>query len=359
MPKLRLWVSNGLMHLRSANFSALTALALLCGVGCAVKPSYTPVSEASLRKLEKQVKSSEELGITQKGGKISYPAKVEGEPTATVSLAVNTVIPTFRCWLSGSKEPTALMFDTGAQLSLIEADTAIKHGVGIIDPKTTNITVVGVLGKEKMFGGVFSPLSFGRTQVTRQLCLVRLHRNETRALGPLLRERIGMDLLGFDLPRQWCRFVTVDYPANRLTFGFKENFKSPAKGKGVWKIPLIIESGLPHVVLEANGIRWLALVDTGSAFGVEIDETLAAELDVLKVATPVQPGLINTAIGGMSDASEAGVKISSLKRLNGLGPPHTDAEIAITGGGARVGSFFFQDYRTTFDLKNQTLWLER
>jgi hypothetical protein len=73
----------------------------------------------------------------------------------------------------------------------------------------------------------------------------------------------------------------------------------------------------------------------------------------------VQPGLINTAIGGMSDASEAGVKISSLKRLNGLGPPHTDAEIAITGGGARVGSFFFQDYRTTFDLKNQTLWLER
>jgi hypothetical protein len=347
------------MHLRTAVFSSFMALALLCSVGCAVKPSYAPVSEASLRKLEMQVKSPEELGITQKGGKISYPSKVEGEPTATVNLAVNSVIPTFRCWLSGSKEPTALMFDTGAQLSLIEADTAIKHGIGIIDPKTTNITVMGVLGKEKMFGGIFSPIDFGRTQITKQLCLVRLHRNETRTLGPFLKERIGMDLLGFDLARQWCKFVTVDYPANKLTFGFNADFKQPPKGPGVWKIPLIFEGGLPHIVLEANGVKWLALVDTGSAFGVEIDESLAAELDLLKSAKPVQSGLINTAIGGMSDAFEAGVRIVNVDQLYGLGPTHRNAEIAISGGGARVGSFFFRDYRTTFDLKNQTLWLER
>ena len=311
-----------------------------------------------MRKLENQVRSPAQLGIVQKGGRISYPAKIEGAVSATVPLAVNSVIPTFRCWLNGSTKPAVLMFDTGAQMSLVDADTAVEHGIGIIDPKTTNISVVGVMGREKMYGGVFSPLNFGPSQLTKQLCLVRLHKNETRTMGPLFKERVGMDLVGFDIPRQWCRHVTVDYPAHKLTFGFKEDFKVPT-GKGIWKIPLLFEGGLPHIVLEAKGIRWLALVDTGSAFGVEIDESLAAELDILKTAKPVDAGLINTAIGGMKDAKEAGIKVTTVPTLNGLGPTHQNAEIAITGGGTRVGSYFFQDYRTTIDIKRQVLWLER
>ena len=125
------------------------------------------------------------------------------------------------------------MFDTGAQMSLVDADTAVEHGIGIIDPKTTNISVMGVMGREKMYGGVFSPINFGPSQLTKQLCLVRLHKNETRTMGPIFKERIGMDLVGFDIPRQWCRHVTVDYPAHKLTFGFKESIAS------------IIRSGLP------------------------------------------------------------------------------------------------------------------
>ena len=345
--------------------SGRTAALILClpigaaGItACTVTPSYAPVPEAVMRKLEKQVKSPQELGVVHRGRGISYDAKVDGPPSAAVPLAVNSVIPTLRCWLNGSKEPVPLMFDSGAQVSLIDADTAVKCGVGIVDPRTTNITVMGVMGKEKMLAGLFAPLSFGQTQLTKQLCLVRTHQNETRR-GPLFRERVNMDLLGFDMVRQWCRYVTIDYPAHKMIFGFNEDFRPPPAGPRVWKMPLILEGGMPHVVLEARGIRWLSLVDTGSAFGVEIDEGLAAELNLLRNARLVDPGMINTAIGGMADVKETGIKLATLKKLDGLGPTHTDAEIAISPGGARVGSFFFKDYRVTMDLRHQLLWLER
>lgn len=312
-----------------------------------------------MKKLEKQVKSADVLGVTRHGGAIAYDAKVDGQASITVPLAVNSVIPTLRCWLNGSTKPTVLMFDSGAQVSLIDADTAVKSNVGILDPSTTNITVMGVMGKEKMLAGLFAPLDFGQqTKLTKQLCLVRTNQNETRWMGPLMKEKVSMDLLGFDMVRQWCRYLTVDYRAHKMTFGFKEDFKRPT-GSMVWKMPLIMEGGMPNVVLESKGIRWLSLVDTGSAFGVEIDESLAAELDVLRTAKPVEPGMVNTAIGGMSDVNKAGIKLAMLKKLDGLGPEHQNAEIAISPGGARVGSFFFKDYRLTMDLKRQLLWLER
>ena len=331
---------------------------LACMAGCAAKPSYAPVRDAVMRKLEKQVKPAQELGVVQRGRGVSYDAKVEGPPVATVPLAVNSVIPTLRCWINGSKKPTPLMFDSGAQISLIDANTAVKCGIGIVDPRMTSVTVMGVMGKERMLAGLFAPLNFGETQITKQLCLVRIHQNETRR-GPLRKETISMDLLGFDLARQWCRYITIDYPAHKMTFGFKADFKQPVEGSRAWKMPLILEEGMPHVVLESRGIRWLSLVDTGSAFGVEIDEGLAAELDVLRNAKPVDPGMVNTSIGGMADVKEAGIKLAMLKKLDGLGPTHPDAEIAISPGGARVGSFFFKDYRVTMDLKRQVLWLER
>jgi hypothetical protein len=345
------------MPRRAAELFLLVPSCAVCIAACSVTPSYAPVPEAVMRKLEKQVKSPQELGVAHRGRGLAYDARVEGPPVATVPLAVNSVIPTIRAWLNGSKDPTPLMFDSGAQISLIEADTAVKCGIGIVDPRATNITVMGVMGKERMLAALFAPISLGQTQITRQLCLVRMHRNETRR-GPLMKGKVSMDLLGFDIVRQWCRYVTIDYPAHTMTFGFKEDFKRPT-GPRAWKMPLVMEGGLPHVVLESRGIRWLALVDTGSAFGVEIDEGLAAELDVLRGARAVDPGMINTAIGGMADVNEAGVKLAMLKKLDGLGPTHTNAEIAISPGGARVGSFFFKDYRVTIDLKGQHVWLER
>ncbi len=346
------------MFRRAASLLLCLLALAVCLAACTVTPKYAPVPDAVMRNLEKQVKAPAELGVVQRGRGISYDAKVNGAPSVTVQLAVNSVIPTLRCWLNGSTEPTALMFDSGAMVSLIDAETAVKTRMGIVDPRTTNITVMGVMGKERMLAGLFSPLSFGPTQLTKQLCLVRVNQNETR-MGPLMKEKVSMDLLGFDMVRQWCRYVMIDYPAHKMTFGFKEDFTPPKKGSSAWSMPLVMEAGLPNVVLESRGIRWLALVDTGSAFGVEIDEGLAAELDVLRIAKAVKPGMINTAIGGMADVNEVGVKLATLKKLEGLGPPHTDAEIAIAPGGARVGSFFFKDYRLTMDLKRQLLWLER
>ena len=324
-----------------------------------MKPCYAPVPEGVMRKLEKQVHAAKDLGVTHRGSGVSYDAKIEGPGSVTLPLAVNSVIPTLRAPINGAKEPTVFMFDTGAQISLIDADTAVAANVSILDPSTTNITVMGVMGKERMLGGLLAPLQLGEAKITRQLCLVRTHQNETRWMGPLMKERVNMDLLGFDIVRQWCRHITVDYPQHKLTFGFKDDFKGPAAGRRSWKVPLVLEAGMPFVVLESRGIRWLALVDTGSAFGVEVDESLAAELDILKHAKPVPAGMVNTAIGGMADVKEAGIRLAMLKKLEGLGPVHENAEIAISPGGARVGSFFFKDYRLTMDLKNQVLWLER
>ncbi len=336
---------------------ALLGMCMLAG-GCTMKPRYGPVPDGMMRKLQSQVRTTQEMGVRRAGGGVAFQAKVDGGPSVTLPLAVNAIVPTLQCWFNGGKKPVPVIFDTGAQVSVIDAETAVQTGIGIVDPTTTNITVLGVLGREKMIAGIISPLSFGSASLTKHLCLVRTHQNETLRLGPLMRERVKMDLIGFDLARQWCRYVTIDYPRHRLTFGFEEEFK-PRAGPRVWKIPLVMMGGMPHIVLESRGVRWLALVDTGSAFGVDIDESLAAELGVLKGAKPVPPGSVNTAIGGMKDVKDSGVKLAALKELEGLGATHKNAEVAISPGGPRVGSYFFQHYKVTIDLTRQTLWLER
>lgn len=334
---------------------------LIALAGCTIKPNYCAVSEAVIRKLERQIREPAALGIEQTGAGIAFEAVVEGPDEVTVPLANNRLIPTLQCWLSNNKEPVPVMFDTGAQISVVDADTAVDNGIGILDPRTTDITVMGVMGREQMLAGVVSPLALagGESRVTKQLCLVRLHRNEARLFGPFRKERVSMDLLGFDFARQWCRYVTIDYPRAKLTFGFRRDFKAPKPGAKAWREPLILKNGLPEVVLESDGVRWRSLVDTGSAFGVEVNEGIAAELGVLRGAQPVEPGMINASIGGMAGVEETGVKLARIRRLEGLGPVHEAVEIAISPGGARVGSFFFKDYRVTMDLRRQVLWLER
>lgn len=329
--------------------------------GCTIKPNYCPVSDAVMRKLGRQIQEPAALGIEQTGAGIAFESFVEGPDVVTVPLARNRLIPTVQCWLNNNPEAVPMMFDTGAQISVIDADTAVANGIGIIDPRTTNITVMGVMGREPMLAGVVAPLSLdeGRSRITKQLCLVRMHRNEARMFGPFMRERVSMDLLGFDVLRQWCRFVTIDYPQARMTFGFKQDFKPPKLAANVWREPLILKNGLPEVVLESRGVRWLALLDTGSAFGVEVNESIAAELGVLRHARPVESGMINASIGGMADVEDTGVKLARVRQIDGLGPALHDVEIAISPGGPRVGSFLLKDYRVTLDLKRQVLWLER
>ena len=120
-----------------------------------------------------------------------------------------------------------------------------------------------------------------------------------------------------------------------------------------------MRGGLPWLRLRSRGVEWLAAVDTGSSFGVEVNEVTARKLGILEKAKSIRPGLINAAIGGTVEARDAGVKLARLERLEGLGPVRTDAEVAISPGIPRVGSHFLRDYKATFDLSGSRLWLER
>jgi hypothetical protein len=105
-------------------------------------------------------------------------------------------------------------------------------------------------------------------------------------------------------------------------------------------------------------VSWDAIVDTGSCFGVEIDQRLAQRLGQGTGGQAVSGNFVMIGVGGTTTPEKAGVRVITVPRMTTMGSTFSNAQIDVMPGPARIGSFFLQNYRVTFDFRRQLVWLE-
>lgn len=327
--------------------SLLSLLGLI--VGCSNPDAlHVPISEKTRQRLDHKAINKQEF-LNQ----VSTQRRPKPTQAVTVPFRMNTGVPVFKAGIN-YRTGVPMLLDTGASRSLIQANIATKHGVTVMRAEDATVAMQGVVGKEVARVGLLNPLEIGSWEVKGYPCIVRMHENWLN--DHYSNQGFPETLLGFDIALEHCSYLTLDYKAEKATFAFAGSFQ-PEAGKNVAKAAFRVMHGVPMITLKSGGKSWEAIVDTGSFNGIEIDETTAKLLGVQDQGEVVR-GLYLMGVGGTISSTHARLRTLKLNDLTILGDTFREAQVDISPGPPRVGSFFLKDYRATFDIKRKTLWLE-
>ncbi len=323
-------------------------LALLLFGACAPVTPHGPVDAGILKKMDAQAITRAEFQR-----RLQSPALLSSlvPPHSGITLPFSMVsgTPCIQAGI-GAGKTLQMMIDTGAARMMIHSRTVVQHQFPVVRSDQARVTMMGVAGSEQGRLGLVAPLQLGAWQMQGYPCFIRTQESRLQGAQPTT------DILGFDLPARVCSYLTFDYLEKTVTFAFRETF-TPKAGLSSSSAPLSITQGVPFIQANAKGVSWQCLVDTGSFNGIEIDEALAAKLGVQDQGTPVK-GLYLIAVGGTLSSETARLRTVTLNEISLIGGKHTKAEVDISPGLPRVGSFFLKDYRVTFDFRRRRLWLE-
>src|SRR5215208_2398723 len=134
----------------SIRISAL-ALALLYAVGCSV--GSLPIGRSVEQRLLRRKMSDSEFGaqISPKGERIQFSmftGKVSPEPVIVPMSTSFRGLPGLEAALNGRKT-IRMLVDTGAQLSIVDANKVLDAGGRVYVPQKWEFTVTGVGGSEQ------------------------------------------------------------------------------------------------------------------------------------------------------------------------------------------------------------------
>lgn len=247
-----------------------------------------------------------------------------------------------------AQAPIPLLFDTGAVTSVFEPDMATRHA--LVPASRESVTIRGVHGSTAATPAVMHSLRIGSWSSGPAPCLVR----GSSAFRP---GGLGSAILGIDHFRRQCAFVTIDYCRGRVEAGFARPFQP---GPGAKRVPLRWNKGLPVIRVQAGNHAWDAVVDTGSSWGIVIDQATAGRLGHRRGGFSMGKGLVLTGVGGSVRADQAGARIvRATTPVSLCGENHAAAALYVMPGPNRVGSRFWAGSRLTLDFTTQSLWLER
>jgi len=340
--------TKGSVMSRAASCAFLTSLLLsACGV------HHGPVSGGTMRQLREQAVTETEARRMLRGGHIDTRS-TPGATRVSVPMHRDSAgLPNIDVSFSG-RRPTRLLLDTGATLSVLAAAMATKLDVATIPNASPQMQ--GVIGREAGMGAIIESLQIGTWRLENLPCVVRLQRSSGGI--EFLGANFDISLLGFHLVQKHCSYVTFDYPRRVIEFGFGGRFEGP-KSRQHFKAPFVLKHGVPMVRLTVGKTSWEAILDTGSAFGVEIDQKLATRLGHEKDGLKVDGPFVMVGVGGAVSPRDAGVRIITVNGLRMLGREFPKAQLDVMPGPARIGSFFLQKHRVTFDLRRSVAWLEQ
>lgn len=243
-----------------------------------------------------------------------------------------------------------MLFDTGASLSVMGPKDALKHGALFVDSRDVrDVMAEGIFGTEAFRPALVPQLKIGKWSVGAVPILVPA---ESAVVTP----GSSLKIVGFNVPLKVCSYVTVNYLKKEAVFGFGQPYQ-PSGYARVRQSPMSFVRGVPTARLSVGNVSWDAILDTGSFNGIEINETVAHAMGRSKEGIGVS-GLRLGGVGGVKSSEEIGLRYIHVPSLEACGMVHRNAQIDISRGQPRVGSFFFQDYKVTFDILNRRLWLE-
>jgi predicted aspartyl protease len=246
-------------------------------------------------------------------------------------------------------KPVRFVADTGAQLSVVEADIALAAGAEVYAPKDGVLRVEGIGGEERAWLARFASAELGPMEFGN---LVTVLRRETSALrfGGMRVGGFDVNLLGAPVISAFS-FVTFDYHAKRMMFSGSTPF---VPSRGAVRIPLEMCDSLPYVPVQINGRTFQALVDTGARDQLFLNEEIVRELGL--EATASAGGTFKAAgLGGMIRGRTFRLPVI---QLGGMQVPNVNVDSSGGPWRVRIGSELLERWRTTFDFRRRALWLE-
>lgn len=331
--------------------SAACALLALLAVGCTVRS--VPIPKGSEAQLQQRAISGEKLGFHVMPGGQKYRlalfrAKLPEHPVEVPMDRAVSGLPTIRMSLNHSK-PVRFIADTGAQLSVVEAATALAVKADVYAPSDGTLRVQGIGGEERVWLARFGSAQLGPVEFSDLVTILRRESSALRFGGV----RVGgfeVNLLGAPVLSAFS-FVSFDYRAKRMMFSGSTPF---VPSRGAVRVPMEMRESLPYVPVQINGRNYSALVDTGARDQLFLNEQVVRELGMEAAAK--SGGTFKAAgLGGMIRGRTFRLPIIYLG-----GMPVPDVLVDSSGGPwkVRIGSELLERWRTTFDFRNRALWLE-
>lgn len=320
-------------------------------VGCTVRS--VPIPRNSEARLRERAISGDQFGFQVLPGGEKYRfklfrAKLPDRPVEVPMDSSAGGLPTIRVSLNQSK-PVPFIADSGAQLSVVEADIALANKADVYAPTDGTLRVRGIGGEERAWLARFASARLGAIEFHD---LVTILRRESSALrfGGMHVGGFDVNLLGAPMLSAFS-FVTFDYRAKRMMFSGGTPF---VPSRGAVRIPLEMRDSLPYVPVQINGRTFSALVDTGARDQLFINDKIVHELGLEAAAR--SGGTFKAAgLGGMIRGRT--FRLSAFY-LGGMPVPDVTVDSSHGPWTVRIGSDLLARWRTTFDFRNRALWLE-
>lgn len=261
-------------------------------------------------------------------------------------------VPYLKVSLNGHK-PKKFMLDTGAANSVFDAEQALEYGLRTVPQ--IRPTMAGVLGKEPGMAAVIPTLQIGTWRLENLPCIIRMQR--TAVGSGILKEHLGISLLGVNLVARHCKYLTLDFLDDQMEFGFTRSFPGRVR-KHMHKASLSMKHGVPTTLLKYGKLSWEAVVDSGSVFGVQLDRRVAEVLGYRNGGWDVGGNYLITGVGGAQTPKEANVRVLEFQALGLFGSYYPFAQVDVMPGPSRLGTYLLEDYRVTLDFEHNVLWVE-
>lgn len=265
----------------------------------------------------------------------------------TVPMQLRAGTPHVMASINGQRA-IPLLLDTGATLSVFEPDVATA--CGLLPSGGRRLQIRGVHGTAGASQAVMSTMDLGQWHTTNVPCLVR-------GISSFRPGGLGSAILGMDHLRRHCSFMTIDYQRNTVELGFSRPFQ-PIHGRAT-RTPLRWSMGMPVIRVSSGGVSWDAVVDSGSTWGIVIDQSTAARLGHAHDGMGMGRGLILSGVGGSVQADQVGARTIQVSAAQLCGETYPGATLYVMPGPKRIGSRFWQGARVTVDFRSNSLWLER
>jgi hypothetical protein len=289
------------------------------------------------------------------GDGLAFKISVDQHGPVTLPMFWTDGMPQIMARINKGKE-FPILLDTGAGRCLLQARTAVRNHLDILDLPGANLTANGSTGSEQILMGLAKDFSLGPWKVEQLPLFVRTH--ETRVRNGLKRETMETDMFGMDIIPLVCDYLTFDFPAQRIVLGMGGRFPTPS-GKNVWRTPMVLRDGRPFVQLRSCGVSWEAGVDTGYFGTLDIKKSTAEQLHLTDKVQPAQ--VFAFGLGSPVEGESAHFDVVPVPQLDGIGPRQKEVPACLVPERceAIIGCKFLRPYRVTFDYRRDVIWLEK
>ncbi|MEZ5387747.1 MAG: retropepsin-like aspartic protease [Prosthecobacter sp.] len=321
-----------------------------CAESFAVKNEAVPAEMQ--RQLLSQAVPSSELKISKGALNVKTTSRPPAEGYLRVPMYYESGIPHIKVSLNGRK-PRKFMLDTGATFSVFDAEQAVEFGMRTVPQVRPRMA--GVLGNEPGMAAVIPTLQIGSWRLENLPCIIRMQR--TAVGSGILKEQLGVSVLGVHLAAVNCKYLTLDFLRDEVEFGFSRSFGGKTR-KHMHQTKMAMKNGVPSITLKKGRVQWDAVVDSGSVFGVQLDQNIATVLGYRDGGWHVGGDYLITGIGGAQTPEEAKVRVLEFPALGLFGSYYPFAEVDVMPGPSRIGTYVLEDYRVTLDFEHGVLWVE-